>query len=193
MAARGPGRPKFEPTDQQRENAGPGGFRDRRSAYRHAVRNFRTIPCGSIFGRNWIAAPGCQRPGGRTLFTMATNGKHIAATIFWAKTRMGYRETDRHELTGPDGGAIALNVRSLATDQIVGALATQGVADAGGAEDVDPGPLPPDPEAAAGSDPAVEGGTGTAAPRDPDDGGSAPAGGELPGIVPGVRDPGAEI
>jgi hypothetical protein len=31
----------------------------------------------------------------QSLFTMATSGKHAAATIFWAKTRCGLREGGR--------------------------------------------------------------------------------------------------
>ena len=40
-----------------------------------------------------------------TLYQQAIDGS-VAALIFWAKTRMGWRETNRTELTGADGGAI---------------------------------------------------------------------------------------
>ncbi len=39
-------------------------------------------------------------------FRMATSGTVPAATFFWLKTRAGWRETNRQEHTGADGGAI---------------------------------------------------------------------------------------
>jgi hypothetical protein len=42
----------------------------------------------------------------QTCYQMAISGQHPAATFFWLKTRAGWRETDRHELTGPGGGPI---------------------------------------------------------------------------------------
>jgi hypothetical protein len=42
--------------------------------------------------------------GGR-LFERCMEGDK-ACLIFWAKTRMGWRETDRHELTGPGGAPL---------------------------------------------------------------------------------------
>jgi hypothetical protein len=42
--------------------------------------------------------------GGR-LFEKAMGGD-TAALIFWAKTQMGWKETDRHEHTGANGGPI---------------------------------------------------------------------------------------
>lgn len=40
------------------------------------------------------------------LFDLAVNKKQPAALFFWAKTRMGWRETDRIEHTGADGKPI---------------------------------------------------------------------------------------
>lgn len=40
------------------------------------------------------------------LFDLAVNKKLPAALFFWAKTRMGWRETDRVEHTGVDGKPI---------------------------------------------------------------------------------------
>lgn len=42
-----------------------------------------------------------------TLYEQARMG-NITAAIFWLKTRAGWRETDRLELSGPEGGAIRL-------------------------------------------------------------------------------------
>lgn len=41
-----------------------------------------------------------------TAHRMAVSGKHPAMTIFWLKARMGWRETQRLEHTGPDGTPI---------------------------------------------------------------------------------------
>ena len=38
-----------------------------------------------------------------TAFQMATDGKNASMTMFWLKTRMGWKETQRHEHTGADG------------------------------------------------------------------------------------------
>ena len=43
-----------------------------------------------------------------TLFDMATSGKNTPATIFWMRARVGWSEKQRMELTGADGGPIAL-------------------------------------------------------------------------------------
>jgi hypothetical protein len=55
----------------------------------------------------------------RTLFAKATDqemtGPSVTAAIFWLKTRAGWRETDRHEITGGDGGPIE---HSIAVDWI---------------------------------------------------------------------------
>ena len=40
---------------------------------------------------------------GATLFRLATSGRCPAATIFWMKCRLEWRETNRLEHTGPDG------------------------------------------------------------------------------------------
>lgn len=41
-----------------------------------------------------------------TLFRMATSGRVPAATFFWAKTQMGWRETERVEHVGANGEPI---------------------------------------------------------------------------------------
>jgi hypothetical protein len=46
---------------------------------------------------------------GGKLFQKAMSGD-TASLIFWAKTRMGWKETDRLEHTGPGGGAIPIAV-----------------------------------------------------------------------------------
>jgi len=45
---------------------------------------------------------------GETLFKQATEGGNIAAAIFWAKVRMGWRETV--QVANPDGTNLNFNV-----------------------------------------------------------------------------------
>ena len=51
-----------------------------------------------------------------TLFRMATSGKDVAATIFWCKTRLKWRDASKIEVGAPDGkegGGITVIVRSV--------------------------------------------------------------------------------
>lgn len=43
---------------------------------------------------------------GKTAFKLATSGKCVAATIFWAKTRMGWTEKQSVEITGKEEGPL---------------------------------------------------------------------------------------
>jgi hypothetical protein len=51
---------------------------------------------------------------------MGNGPQSVAACIFWMKTRGGWREVDRREITGADGGPIDL--RALSTEQLVGLI-----------------------------------------------------------------------
>lgn len=42
----------------------------------------------------------------KTLFNKAVQGGDTTAMIWWTKAQMRWAETQRHEQTGPDGGAI---------------------------------------------------------------------------------------
>jgi hypothetical protein len=42
---------------------------------------------------------------GQTLFQKATAGDTTAA-IWWSKTQMGWKDTQAHEISGPEGGSI---------------------------------------------------------------------------------------
>src|SRR5690348_2935444 len=46
-------------------------------------------------------------------FRMATSGTVPAATFFWLKTRAGWREVNRYEHTGGDGGPIPVQVQPV--------------------------------------------------------------------------------
>ena len=44
---------------------------------------------------------------GRSLYEQAKTG-NTAAMIFWLKTRAGWKETERHEIAGADGGDLVV-------------------------------------------------------------------------------------
>lgn len=56
----------------------------------------------------------------QNLFSMATSKEQgsVAAAIFWMKTRAGWREVSRQEITGPGGGPIELVARRAIPDDI---------------------------------------------------------------------------
>ena len=47
----------------------------------------------------------------QTAYELATSGKCPAMTMFWCKTRLGWREVDRTEHTGPGGGPVEHKLR----------------------------------------------------------------------------------
>ena len=51
----------------------------------------------------------------QNLFSIATSkgAGSVASAIFWMKTRGGWREVERKEITGKDGGAININTNKL--------------------------------------------------------------------------------
>lgn len=53
---------------------------------------------------------------GKAIAKGATHSDCKAAAMFWAKTRMGWRETDRLEHSGPDGGAIPVEIKRTIVD-----------------------------------------------------------------------------
>ena len=48
----------------------------------------------------------------RSLYKQATGG-NVAAAIFWMKARGGWREKVEHEVTGPEGGPVQVQVQTL--------------------------------------------------------------------------------
>jgi len=72
-----------------------------------------------------------------TLYRKATDqelsGPSVTAAIFWLKTRAQWRETDRHEITGPDGGPIQTEDTG-ARDKLAAILARQAAAGSGGGD-----------------------------------------------------------
>lgn len=105
----GRGRPQWNPSDDERrqiENlAGIGlPYRDIASTLGVALDTLKKH-CGDELKRGKAIA---NAKVARTLHNKAVDGD-TAAAIFWAKTQMGWRETERHELSGPDGGPIETN------------------------------------------------------------------------------------
>lgn len=95
------GRPKFVPTDEHRHIAksfaGYGIQADDIAAYLGIRRNtlFKYFKHDMQEGRNTANAKVAQ-----SLFNMATKRNNVAAAIFWAKTRMGWREKVDVEVSG---------------------------------------------------------------------------------------------
>lgn len=58
---------------------------------------------------------------GGVLYNKATKGD-TAAAIFWLKTRAGWKETERKEHTGPDGGALEVKQTVDLSDNTVDVL-----------------------------------------------------------------------
>lgn len=66
----------------------------------------------------------------RVAHQMAVSGLHPSMTIWWEKTRMGYREKTITEHTGKDGGPIetkttVTNYDNLSDEQLAGLYASQ--------------------------------------------------------------------
>lgn len=50
-----------------------------------------------------------------TLYQKAKNGDN-ACLIFWAKSQLGWRETQRHEIAGHDGGQLIQRIERVIVD-----------------------------------------------------------------------------
>ena len=59
---------------------------------------------------------------GKTLFSKAQEGD-TAAMIWWSKTQMRWAETQKHEITGADGGPIKVADATTMTDDQLAAIA----------------------------------------------------------------------
>jgi len=53
---------------------------------------------------------------GQALRDGASHSECARSAMFWAKTRMGWRETDRLEHSGPNGGAIPVEIKRTIVD-----------------------------------------------------------------------------
>lgn len=57
-----------------------------------------------------LAATKANAKVAATLFAAATSGRDLAATIFWCKVRLGWREATEQRITGADGHAVKIEI-----------------------------------------------------------------------------------
>ena len=55
-----------------------------------------------------------QNASGQTLANGATHSDCVRAAMFWAKTRMGWKETSVNEITNPDGSLTPTRIELVA-------------------------------------------------------------------------------
>jgi hypothetical protein len=110
---RPPGRPPFEPTPEQRKLV------EQLCAFgvnQTDICNFVLDVRGKPISQDTLAAKfrreldtgevKANSKVAQSLFHQATIEKNVTAMIFWLKTRARWRETDRLEVTGKDGGPV---------------------------------------------------------------------------------------
>jgi hypothetical protein len=94
------GRPQFKPTEEQRslvKSMAAVGIPHDLIARRIELHSAKTLR--KHFRRELdIGETDANYKVGQTLFKMATSGSSVAAAIFWAKTRMGWREREPDEI-----------------------------------------------------------------------------------------------
>jgi len=103
------GRPQFEPTDEQRrtvramvaygvplEDIAKVIGVDRKTLSKHFRQEIDT------------AAAEANAKVAQSLYKNAVEHNTTAAQIFWLKTKAGWRETQAHEISGPEGGPIEI-------------------------------------------------------------------------------------
>lgn len=106
----GAGQPPFQPTDAERKQV------EAMSGYGLPIEQIAVLVRGGIdsdtlrkhFATELIAGKAKANSGvGRTLFQKAMGGD-TAAMIWWSKTQMRWAETQKHEVSGADGGPLEI-------------------------------------------------------------------------------------
>jgi len=106
----GAGQPPFQPTDAERKQV------EAMSGYGLPIEQIAILVRGGIdgdtlrkhFATELVAGKAKANSGvGRTLFQKAMGGD-TAAMIWWSKTQMRWSETQRHEVSGADGGPLEI-------------------------------------------------------------------------------------
>lgn len=150
---RGPGRPRFEPTDRERAQIARLSRLGLTQEQMAAVLDINTTTLRIHFKRELeCASIEATATVAETLYQIATNPEHpkaVTAAIFWMKARAGWRDHTRLELTGADGAPIkmetsnnVIDARSIPVEhrgalrEIIGAYMRQ-QAEAGDAEDAE--------------------------------------------------------
>ena len=68
-----------------------------------------------------------QAASGQALTTGATYSDCVRAAMFWAKTRMGWKETNVQEVTGANGKDLIPSAKQMTTDELKAELEALGV------------------------------------------------------------------
>ena len=68
-----------------------------------------------------------QAASGQALATGATYSDCVRAAMFWAKTRMGWKETNVQEHTGANGKPLIPSAKEMTTDELKAELEALGV------------------------------------------------------------------
>ena len=68
-----------------------------------------------------------QAASGQALTTGATHSDCVRAAMFWAKTRMGWKETNVQEHTGANGKDLIPTAKQMTTDELKAELEALGV------------------------------------------------------------------
>ena len=106
----GAGRKPFQPTDEERKQV------ESMSGFGVPIEQITCLIRGGInldtlrkyFSKELVEGKAkANSKVGQTLFQKAISGDTTAA-IWWSKTQMGWKETQKHELTGEDGGPIGI-------------------------------------------------------------------------------------
>lgn len=138
-------RPRFQPTGEQRrtvEAMAAYGVREEEIARTVGEAGIDPKTLRKHFRRELdIGATKANSTVAQTLYKLATSGKHVGATIFWLKSRAGWKETNVVQHSGPNGGPIEVSNADLdqrITDELARLAATNSVdqlpgeADSGG-------------------------------------------------------------
>jgi len=121
----GAGRPRFVPSDSERRQV------EAMSGYGVPLPQIAVLVRDGIdletlhkyFETELIAGKAkANAQIGKTLFSKAQEGD-TAAMIWWSKTQMRWAETQKHEITGADGGPIKVSDATSMTDDQLAAIA----------------------------------------------------------------------
>ncbi len=125
-ATKRPGRPAFEPTDEQRKLVeAMVGYGIPQEEICLLVTNPATGEPIARSTLNKCFAQELQTGGARfkanvvkTLYRRAVRDGHVGALIWLTKTRLRWSERHTHEHSGPDGGPIELQARLEAAERV---------------------------------------------------------------------------
>jgi hypothetical protein len=103
------GRKKFRPTEADRsivKNMAAAGLREDQIADCIGVRGIDPKTLRKYFKRELLTSRHIVTATAMSQVVKAMNAGEAWACCFWLKCRGGWKETDRHEITGADGGPL---------------------------------------------------------------------------------------